>query len=141
MRVFRYVRSEAAAVIFLQRAADARRVYAHVVHARANTDGSKGEGVTFPSGAVQRQLLEEVYSHAGVSPLDVSYVEAHGTGTKVRLKLSDRNFLIASVFLVHRGTLPPSVHLDRLFLSHYYLECINICPSTCFAKYEYQMVS
>lgn len=77
-----YVRSEAAAVIFLQRAADARRVYAHVVHVRANTDGSKGEGITFPSGAVQRQLLEEVYSHAGVSPLDVSYVEAHGTGTK-----------------------------------------------------------
>lgn len=70
-------------VVFLQRAADARRVYAHVVHARANTDGNKGEGVTFPSGAVQRQLLEEVYSHAGVSPLDVSYVEAHGTGTKV----------------------------------------------------------
>lgn len=78
-----YVRSEAAAVVFLQRAADARRVYAHVVHVRANTDGSKGEGITFPSGAVQRQLLEEVYSHAGVSPLDVSYVEAHGTGTKV----------------------------------------------------------
>lgn len=79
------MRSEAAAVIFLQRAADARRVYAHVVHVRANTDGSKGEGITFPSGAVQRQLLEEVYSHAGVSPLDVSYVEAHGTGTKVSL--------------------------------------------------------
>ncbi|XP_063877296.1 fatty acid synthase-like isoform X1 [Scylla paramamosain] len=77
-----YVRSEAAVAILLQRASDSRRVYAHVVHARANTDGNKGEGVTFPSGAVQRQLLEEVYHHAGVSPQDVSYVEAHGTGTK-----------------------------------------------------------
>lgn len=77
-----YVRSEAAVVIFLQRAADSRRVYAHVTHARANTDGHKGEGVTFPSGAVQKNLLQEVYSLAGVSPSDVSYVEAHGTGTK-----------------------------------------------------------
>lgn len=70
-------------VILLQRAPEARRVYTHIVHARANTDGHKGEGVTFPSGAVQRDLLQEVYNHAGVSPLDVSYVEAHGTGTKV----------------------------------------------------------
>ena len=77
------MRSEAAVAILLQRASDSRRVYANVVHARANTDGNKGEGVTFPSGAVQRQLLEEVYQHAGVSPLDVSYIEAHGTGTKV----------------------------------------------------------
>ncbi|KAG7154441.1 Fatty acid synthase-like [Homarus americanus] len=77
-----YVRSEAAVVIFLQRATEARRVYAHVVHARANTDGNKDEGVTFPSGKVQRELLQDVYNLAGISPLDVSYVEAHGTGTK-----------------------------------------------------------
>lgn len=77
-----YVRSEAAAVIFLQRASEARRVYAHVVHARANTDGHKGEGVTFPSGKVQRDLMQDLYSHAGISPLDVTYIEAHGTGTK-----------------------------------------------------------
>ncbi|XP_071547019.1 fatty acid synthase-like [Panulirus ornatus] len=77
-----YVRSEAAVVILLQRAPEARRVYANIVHARANTDGHKGEGVTFPSGAVQRDLLQEVYNLAGVSPLEVSYVEAHGTGTK-----------------------------------------------------------
>ncbi|XP_068233154.1 fatty acid synthase [Palaemon carinicauda] len=78
-----YVRSEAIAVVYLQRSSQARRVYAHVVHARANTDGNKGEGITFPSGAVQRELLQEVYSLSGVSPADVSYVEAHGTGTKV----------------------------------------------------------
>lgn len=77
-----YVRSEAAVVILLQRASDCRRIYAHVTHARANTDGHKGEGVTFPSGAVQKELLREVYSLSGVSPLEVSYVEAHGTGTK-----------------------------------------------------------
>jgi fatty acid synthase len=39
-------------------------------------------GITFPSGAMQRQLLEEMYGEACVDPVSVSYVEAHGTGTK-----------------------------------------------------------
>lgn len=39
-------------------------------------------GVTYPSGAVQKELLLQVYSEAKVNPGDVSYVEAHGTGTK-----------------------------------------------------------
>lgn len=39
-------------------------------------------GVTYPSGAVQKQLLDEVYGEANVNPSDVAYVEAHGTGTK-----------------------------------------------------------
>lgn len=71
-------------MVLLQRGCEARRVYADLVHARANTDGHKNEGVTFPSGAVQQQLLQEVYASAGVSPQQVSYVEAHGTGTKVK---------------------------------------------------------
>lgn len=39
-------------------------------------------GVTFPSGEVQKELLQQVYSQAGVDPTSVAYVEAHGTGTK-----------------------------------------------------------
>ena len=38
-------------------------------------------GITFPSGEVQRSLLKQVYSEAGVDPAQVAYVEAHGTGT------------------------------------------------------------
>ncbi|CAL4149895.1 unnamed protein product [Meganyctiphanes norvegica] len=78
-----YVRSEAVSVILLQTPSAAQRIYAQLVHAATNTDGNKNEGVTFPSGAVQKQLLQQVYKDAGVSPNDVSYVEAHGTGTKV----------------------------------------------------------
>ncbi|XP_076049052.1 fatty acid synthase-like [Oratosquilla oratoria] len=77
-----YVRSEAVVVVFLQKAQEANRVYAQVVHARTNTDGYKTEGVTFPSGAVQKELLQEVYNNSGIHPAHVSYVEAHGTGTK-----------------------------------------------------------
>lgn len=47
------------------------------------THGSiKFAGITFPSGAIQKRLLEAVYTEAGVNPAQVAYVEAHGTGTK-----------------------------------------------------------
>jgi fatty acid synthase len=39
-------------------------------------------GITFPSGDIQKRLLQEVYSEACIDPTQVSYVEAHGTGTK-----------------------------------------------------------
>lgn len=78
-----YVRSEAAVVIYLQKASVARRVYATVVNARTNTDGNKEQGITFPSGDMQKRLILETYAEAGVSPSEVVYVEAHGTGTKV----------------------------------------------------------
>lgn len=78
-----YVRSEAAAVLFLQKSRYARRVYATVVHSKTNTDGNKVQGITFPSGDMQNKLMREVYLEAGINPADVVYVEAHGTGTKV----------------------------------------------------------
>lgn len=78
-----YVRSEAVVVIYLQKASDAKRIYASVVNARTNTDGSKEQGITFPAGERQKRLIQEVYAEANVNPADVTYVEAHGTGTKV----------------------------------------------------------
>ncbi len=78
------MRSEAIVVIYLQKACDAKRIYASVVNARTNTDGNKDEGITFPSGACQKRLIQEVYAEVNVNPADVAYVEAHGTGTKVR---------------------------------------------------------
>ncbi|KAJ8943746.1 hypothetical protein NQ318_011957 [Aromia moschata] len=78
-----YVRSEAAVVVYLQKASVARRVYATVLGAKTNTDGYKDLGITYPSGVMQNKLIREVYEEIGVKPQDVSYVEAHGTGTKV----------------------------------------------------------
>ncbi|XP_038206276.1 fatty acid synthase-like [Zerene cesonia] len=78
-----YVRSEAAVAVLLQRRGAARRVYATVRGARMNTDGHKVQGITFPTGDMQRRLAEETFAEARVRPQDVVYVEAHGTGTKV----------------------------------------------------------
>lgn len=78
-----YVRSEAAVVVYLQKASVAKRVYATVLGAKCNTDGNKEQGITFPAGYMQNKLIREVYDEIGVKPQDVSYVEAHGTGTKV----------------------------------------------------------
>jgi fatty acid synthase len=39
-------------------------------------------GITFPSGDIQKRLLQEVYSEACIDPTQISYVEAHATGTK-----------------------------------------------------------
>ncbi|KAK8774423.1 hypothetical protein V5799_011046 [Amblyomma americanum] len=77
-----YVRSESVGAFFLQRASEARRFYAKVVNVKSNADGFKSEGVTYPSGKLQEELLREVYAEANVDPTKVSYVEAHGTGTK-----------------------------------------------------------
>ncbi|XP_023934577.2 fatty acid synthase [Bicyclus anynana] len=78
-----YVRSEAAVAVLLQRRGVARRAYCAVRGARTNTDGAKVQGITFPSGDMQRRLAEETFREAGLRPRDVAYVEAHGTGTKV----------------------------------------------------------
>ncbi|KAK5643002.1 hypothetical protein RI129_009169 [Pyrocoelia pectoralis] len=78
-----YVRSEAVGIMFLQKASNARRIYATVLGAKVNTDGHKEQGITFPAGAMQNQLIREVYNDVGISPSEVVYVEAHGTGTKV----------------------------------------------------------
>ncbi|XP_039312737.1 fatty acid synthase [Solenopsis invicta] len=76
-----YMRSDTVAVVYLQKAKDARRVYANFVHSKTNCDGFKEEGVTFPSYETQKMLLEEFYEECGVSPAELSYVEAHATGT------------------------------------------------------------
>ncbi|CAH1398203.1 unnamed protein product [Nezara viridula] len=77
-----YVRSEAVVSILLQKAKDAKRRYATVVKTGTNCDGRKPEGVTFPSGKAQKELILKVYKEAGINPNDIDYIEAHGTGTK-----------------------------------------------------------
>lgn len=78
-----YTRSEAVCVLFLQRARDAKRVYGTVVYSKANCDGFKEEGITYPSGKMQAELLSEFYKEINLDPSTVNFVEAHSTGTVV----------------------------------------------------------
>ncbi|EFN73543.1 Fatty acid synthase [Camponotus floridanus] len=73
-----YMRSEAATVVFLQKAKDARRIYATFIYGKTNCDGFKEEGITFPSLDKQKLLLEKFYKECNVSPRELSYLEAHG---------------------------------------------------------------
>ncbi|KAH9630195.1 hypothetical protein HF086_010701 [Spodoptera exigua] len=93
-----YVRSEAAVAVLLQRRGAARRVYATLRGLRVNTDGAKDQGITFPSGDMQRRLAEETFAEAKLRPSDVVYVEAHGTGTKVRVGDPQEVNAIAELF-------------------------------------------
>ncbi|XP_077490481.1 fatty acid synthase-like isoform X4 [Amblyomma americanum] len=77
-----YARSDLVGALFLQRASQARRVYARLVHIKSNEDGYKIEGPAFPSREAQVDLMQEVYAEAGVDVRDVSYIESHGTGTQ-----------------------------------------------------------
>lgn len=78
-----YCRSEAVNVLFLQKAKDAKRVYAKLIYSKTNVDGFKNEGLTYPSGEIQIKLLDEFYQDIGIDPSTVDFVEAHSTGTKV----------------------------------------------------------
>lgn len=77
------MRSETIAVVYLQKAKDAKRIYATMVYAKTNCDGYKEQGITFPSSEMQGTLLQEFYDECGIPVTSLAYIEAHGTGTKV----------------------------------------------------------
>ncbi|TGZ54716.1 Fatty acid synthase [Temnothorax longispinosus] len=76
-----YMRSDTVAVVYLQKAKNARRIYATLVHSKTNCDGFKEEGITFPSLEKQKILLDEFYEECEIMPNELSYMEAHATGT------------------------------------------------------------
>ncbi|XP_012541735.1 fatty acid synthase [Monomorium pharaonis] len=78
-----YARSEAICVIYLQKAKNAKRIYATVVHGKTNCDGYKAQGIAFPSTTMQGKLMEDCYKEVGLSLNDLYYLECHGTGTKI----------------------------------------------------------
>lgn len=67
--------------MFLQKASDAKRVYANLLYTKTNNDGAKSEGMFFPSKHAQKKLLTEFYKEIGICPTEVNFVEAHATGT------------------------------------------------------------
>src|SRR5262249_33658958 len=61
--------------------ADGDRVYAVILGAAVNNDGSDRASFTAPSPDGQAAVISAALDEAGVDPRTISYVEAHGTGT------------------------------------------------------------
>ncbi|ETX00519.1 MAG: hypothetical protein ETSY1_10915 [Candidatus Entotheonella factor] len=82
-----YGRSDGAALIILKPVSDAIEhgdpIYAVIRAAETNHGGYNGQGWMVPSQDAQLELLNRVYSQAGIDPASIVYLEAHGTGTKV----------------------------------------------------------
>jgi acyl transferase domain-containing protein/NADPH:quinone reductase-like Zn-dependent oxidoreductase/NAD(P)-dependent dehydrogenase (short-subunit alcohol dehydrogenase family) len=80
-----YGRGEGLVVLALKRLDDALRdgdpIRTVIRSTAVNQDGHTVNGITYPNGAAQADLIRTAYSRAGLLPVHVSYIEAHGTGT------------------------------------------------------------
>jgi fatty acid synthase len=84
--------------MFLQKARDAKRVYATVMHAKTNSDGFKDQGFSYPSGEMHKLLLEQCYQECGADTSALEYIEAHGTATEVCFfKFKQRSLFLCAV--------------------------------------------
>ncbi|MCX4966615.1 SDR family NAD(P)-dependent oxidoreductase [Streptomyces sp. NBC_00654] len=81
-----YVRGEGGAVLLLkplaQAVADGDLVHA-VIKGVATNHGGRTNSLTVTNPAAQANLIEKLYTRAGIRPETVSYIEAHGPGTPV----------------------------------------------------------
>lgn len=78
-----YVRAEGGAVLILRRGGPSTSsVHGVVLASDVNSDG-RTNGIALPSAKAQEDLLNRVYSRAGIDPARLSFIEAHGTGTPV----------------------------------------------------------
>lgn len=103
-----YVRGEGAGVVVLKPLPTALQdndaVIAVIKGWAVNQDG-RTNGLTAPSRAAQREVIEAALCHAGVDADCVAYVEAHGTGTALG-DLVEMNAL-ADVFGRRTSGVPP----------------------------------
>ncbi|MGW1409041.1 SDR family NAD(P)-dependent oxidoreductase [Streptomyces sp. NPDC002403] len=81
-----YVRGEGGAVLFLKplaRAlADGDPIHA-VIKGVATNHGGRTQSLTVTNPTAQANLIEGLYTRAGIRPETVTYIEAHGPGTPV----------------------------------------------------------
>jgi polyketide synthase PksM len=79
-----YVRSEAAAMLFLKPLAAAQRDGDHIyglLLGSAENHGGRAASLTAPNPRAQEQVIIAAHRQAGIDPRSVGYIEAHGTGT------------------------------------------------------------
>ncbi|XP_043468880.1 fatty acid synthase-like [Leptopilina heterotoma] len=78
-----YTRSEAIVVYFLQKARDAKRIYAEVKNVLTGfASNSIDQSLLYPNCDSQVDLMKRTLKECGLSGKDISYVEADGSGIK-----------------------------------------------------------
>ncbi|XP_043496387.1 fatty acid synthase-like [Polistes fuscatus] len=78
-----FSRSDSVGTIFLQRAKNAKRVYAEVVNLSVKyTEAIPRNTCLFPTAESQAQILKQTLKHCGLKPSDVTYIEADSTAIK-----------------------------------------------------------
>jgi hypothetical protein len=78
-----YARSDGVAVMLLQKAKFAKRIYATVVHSAVEICGDRMTPLITPMREPLINLLEHFYETCGVDPMSVQFLEADGSGIKV----------------------------------------------------------
>nr|QCW07584.1 fatty acid synthase 4 [Blattella germanica] len=77
-----YARSDGVAVMILQKAKDAKRIYASIVHSSFEMNVHRKAPLIRPLGDALCEVLEKFYKKCGVDPRDVKFLEADGSGVK-----------------------------------------------------------
>ena len=78
-----YALSESTVAIFLQKARNAKRIYAEVVNVKSKHGPSTAvNSILFPNSDFQAAVMKQVLDESGLSPKDVSFIEANGLGIK-----------------------------------------------------------
>lgn len=81
-----YCRADGVASVVLKRLADAEQDNDNIlgiIAGGATNHSANAVSITHPHAATQADLVRQILTQTGISPLDVDVVEMHGTGTQV----------------------------------------------------------
>nr|CAD7575956.1 unnamed protein product [Timema californicum] len=77
-----FARSDSCVVLYLQKARDAKRIYATVVHSDKEFFGDRKAGLVRPLDDPLISLLTRFYDKCGIDPSEIVFLEANGCGVK-----------------------------------------------------------
>ncbi|XP_046820195.1 fatty acid synthase-like [Vespa crabro] len=78
-----FSRSESIGVLFLQKAKNAKRIYAEVFNSMLmHGETIKRNKCLFPTGEYQAEVMKQTLKQCGLKPSDITYIEADGTAIK-----------------------------------------------------------
>nr|CAD7197600.1 unnamed protein product [Timema douglasi] len=85
-----FARSDSCVVLYLQKARDAKRIYATVVHSDKEFFGDRKAGLVRPLDDPLISLLTRFYDKCGIDPSEIVFLEANGCGVKTRIHQTHR---------------------------------------------------